>query len=153
MEDATFILEIFNSPTWLKFIGDRGVKTIEQAEEFLKNNALKSFSERGWGTYRISLSETRTAVGTVGLYNRPGLDHPDFGYALLPEFEGMGYATESCKAMLEEIDRELRLDTLLAIVLESNKKSTRLLDRLEFKFKENIERDGEQLMLYSRTCI
>ncbi len=140
LEDAPFIVELFNSETWLRFIGDRGIKTLADAEDFLRNNALRFFKEKGWGTYLVSLRSNGTAIGTVGLYQRDHLDHPDFGYALLPDFAGHGYATEASQAYLNEIRDSLDLLTILAIVQHDNPKSHRVLEKLGFT------RDGSAMM-------
>lgn len=131
--DAPFILELFNSETWLQYIGDRGLKTTEGAEKFLKNNALRFLQERGWATYLITLRQEGTPIGTVGLYEREQLDYPDFGYALLPTFEGVGYATEASQAYLAELqDAQLGLHKILAIVQDNNPRSHRVLEKLGF---------------------
>ena len=131
--DASFIHTLFNSETWLQFIGDRGIRTLGDAEEFLTHNALRFFREKGWGTYLIALRSDGTPIGTVGLYEREQLEHPDFGYALLPEYAGKGYATEASTAYLEEISNSLAIKQVLAIVQADNQSSHRVLIKLGFE--------------------
>jgi RimJ/RimL family protein N-acetyltransferase len=138
--DASFIHALFNSETWLQFIGDRGIRSLSDAENFLENNALRFFREKGWGTYLIALRSDGTSIGTVGLYEREQLEHPDFGYALLPEYAGKGYATEASTAYIEEISKSLAIKQLLAIVQADNERSHRVLIKLGF------EPDGTVLM-------
>ena len=130
--DAPFIVELFNSETWLRFIGDRGIKTVQDAENFLTNNSLRFFNDNGWGTYLVALRSDGSSIGTVGLYERQQLDFPDFGYALLPEYAGFGYATEASIAFLDEVAESLDLSKLLAIVQDDNPRSHRVLEKLGF---------------------
>lgn len=132
LEDAAFIVELFNSETWLQFIGDRGIKSLEDAENFLRNNALRLFKENGWGTYLVTLRSDGSPIGTVGLYLRDQLDHPDFGYALLPKYAGKGYATEASQCYLKELETTLDLSMVLAIVQHDNPRSHRVLEKLGF---------------------
>lgn len=148
LSDAPFILEFFNSPTFIRFIGDRGVRTVEDAEEFLKAKALKFFKEYGWGTYLVSLKSDDRPIGTCGLYLRDELDGPDFGYGMLPEFEGKGYAFEFCSFLLEYFKKQMNTQEFLAIVQEENIRSTRLLDKLGFKAEKKFMMGDEELVLY-----
>ena len=88
-DDSEFIISLLNSEGWLKYIGDRNVKTKEQAENYLKNGPLKSYEQNGFG---LSMVETRNGkpIGMCGLIKRNYLEHPDIGFAFLPEFSSMG---------------------------------------------------------------
>ena len=148
LSDAPFILEFFNSPTFIQFIGDRGVRTVEDAEEFLKAKALKFFKEYSWGTYLVSLKSDGRPIGTCGLYLREELDSPDFGYGMLPEFEGQGYALEFCSYLLAHFKEQLQKDEFLAIVQDGNERSTTLLGKLGFLPSGKVTIGGVELLLY-----
>src|ERR1043165_5531413 len=95
-EDAGFILELLNTPSWKRFIGDRGVKTVAEATDFIKNRLMKSYEELGFGFYLVHLKEKNISAGICGMIKRDALEDIDLGFAFLPEHEGKGYGKE-CK--------------------------------------------------------
>lgn len=99
--DAAFLLELVNTPGWLRFIGDRKVYTLDDAEQYLLNGALMSYDTYGFGPFVLSLRDSDTIVGMCGLFKREGLADVDIGYALLPDYEGNGYAYEAAAAVLD----------------------------------------------------
>ena len=99
-EDAAFILRLFNAPNWLRFLGDRGIKTPEDARRYIEDVYLKNYDDQGFGAWVVTLKTSGEPIGICGLFQRPYLALPDLGYALLPEFEGMGYAGEAAGATL-----------------------------------------------------
>lgn len=149
--DAAFILELVNSPGWLKFIGDRNITTEENAKEYLKNGPLKTYSEFGFGLFRISLGSSGLPIGICGLLKRDYLDFPDLGFALLPKFEGSGYAQESCRAILKYTREYLNVPALYAIVTPENQKSRHLLSKLDFEMIETITENDTHLDLFKLT--
>jgi RimJ/RimL family protein N-acetyltransferase len=149
--DAGFILRLFNSPNWLHFLGDRNVRSLEDAAGYVKNVYLKGYAENGFGAWMVTLKESGEPVGLCGLFKRPYLTLPDLGYSLLPEFEGKGYASEAASGVLSYVSNELKRTELLAIVSEQNIRSARLLKKVGFVFAEKIQPPGEDrtLLLYS----
>jgi [ribosomal protein S5]-alanine N-acetyltransferase len=99
-DDSSFIVKLLNSPGWLRYIGDRGVKTEEDAKVYLQNGPLLSYEENGFGLYLVGLLETGEPIGMCGILKRDSLVHPDLGYSLLPEFTGKGYAYEAANAVV-----------------------------------------------------
>lgn len=95
IEDAPFILELMNSPKWIQFIGDRHVKSIEAAENYIKENALTQLKTYGYGNNVIIRKVDNTKIGTCGLYHREDRKDPDIGFAFLPSYKGQGYAFEA----------------------------------------------------------
>jgi len=91
-EDAEFIFKLFNTPKWLKYIGDRNIKTVENARAYIKTVMLSQLRKLGYSSYTLVKKQDNVKVGTCGLYNREGLAGIDIGFALLPEYEGKGYA-------------------------------------------------------------
>jgi len=137
--DANFLLGLFNSDTWKKYIGDRHVNSKKAAVTYIKENFLSSYKKYGYGLYKISIKQSNTPIGICGFVKRRYLDYPDLGFAILPEFERQGYASE------------LALETILAITIPNNKKSQDLLTRLGFLEIDRIFRDTEELILLSKT--
>ena len=149
LQDAHFILNLLNTPGWLKFIGDRDVKTLTQAENYLKNGPLKSYSENGFGLYKVSLLNG-TAIGICGIIHREGLEHPDLGFAILPEYAGKGYINEASEAVLEYAYSSLKLSIIYAIATTDNHSSNGLLKKLGFILLKNmyLPDDPKELHLY-----
>jgi ribosomal-protein-alanine N-acetyltransferase len=130
LEDAPFILELFNTPGWLKYIGDRGVANLEQAEHYLQERLIKSYHELGFGFWQIVLKNQLTPIGICGLVKRAGLPDVDLGYALLPAYTGKGYALEAASATLSYARHNLGLGRILAITTPDNAASIRLLQKI-----------------------
>lgn len=151
LEDAEFILELLNTDGFIKYIGDRNVKTVEQAKSYLLNGPLKSYEINGFGLGLVELKTVRTPVGMCGLLQRDYLDHPDIGFAFLPQHNGKGYAHEIANAVIRFWLEKLQLEKILAIVLPENSSSIRLLQKLSFRYEKNfISPDtDEELCLYS----
>ncbi|MCK7589286.1 GNAT family N-acetyltransferase [Subsaxibacter sp. CAU 1640] len=153
LEDAPFILELLNTPNWIKFIGDRNVKTLEEAEIYLQNGILKSYENFGFGFYKLLLkSEDNKIIGTSGLIKREQLEHVDIGFAFLPEYEGKGFGYESSVAIMDLAKNKFNLKKLLAITLENNLNSIKLLEKLGLKYEKKIKpfEDDDELLLFAK---
>lgn len=148
-EDLLFIIELLNSPGWLKYIGDRGVKTTEEGMGYLKNGPWKSYEENGFGLYKATLKDLGTPIGLCGLLKRESLKHPDLGFAFLPEYMGKGYAFEASKKVLEFSRESLNITIFQAITLPDNMLSIRLLKKLGFLYLSPFRfLEGEELHLF-----
>lgn len=149
-DDAEFILELVNTPTWIENIGDRNVKSAGDARKYLENGPLKSYSDNGFGLYKMELKENKVPIGMCGLIKRDTLPDVDIGFAILPAYEGKGYTFESAKAVLNQA-RNLKLPRIVAITLPTNTRSINLLKKLNLKFENPIHFQGEEkeLLLYS----
>ena len=149
--DAEFIFELLNTPKFLKYIGDRGVRSVEQAQEFIENRYRQSYRDHGYGLYTVELKENRKPVGMCGFVKRDTLHDPDLGFAFLPEFEGIGYGFESASSILEHGGDALGFTKVLAITSQDNEISVSLLDKLGFTFdKIYTTSDGEHLKLFEK---
>jgi RimJ/RimL family protein N-acetyltransferase len=146
-KDAPFILEIVNSPGWLRYIGDRGVRDLEGAQRYIDRN-VNNYQTQGFGLYAMELKDTREVVGICGLLKRDYLPAADIGYALLPAFEGRGLAIEAGRAVMDFAIEKLEMDTLFAIVTPANSRSIALLQKLGFQFEKETVEGGEQLLVY-----
>lgn len=142
LDDADFIFELVNDPAWLRFIGDRGVRSIEDALGYISRGPLASYETLGFGLYLVELKDTRAPVGMCGLLKRDHLEDPDIGFAFLPQYTGKGYARETAAAVLAH-GRQLGMRRILAIVNPENESSTRLLLKLGFRLEGTILPPGE----------
>ncbi len=149
-DDAGFILELLNSPGWLQYIGDRGVKTRSDAEAYIGERIVKSYRDNGFGLYLMALKDGQLPIGMCGLIRRPGLDDIDIGFALLPQYTGQGYAFEAAAAVMDFARNELKIPRIVAITLPANKASISLLEKIGLRFERMIQLPGdpEELMLY-----
>jgi RimJ/RimL family protein N-acetyltransferase len=148
--DAKFIIELVNTPGWLQFIGDRNIKTEDQARLYLRNGPMKSYDENGFGLALVELKADQTAIGMCGIIRRDTLENPDIGFAFLPSFEGMGMAFEIANATVEYAKNILKLPVVLAITMPENKRSIKLLEKIGFRYSRNIilPTDNATLMLF-----
>ena len=149
--DAAFILELVNSPGWLQFIGDRNIKTTEQAIAYLQNGPIKSYTENGFGLALVETKDGKKPIGMCGIIKRDNLDNPDIGFAFLPGYTGKGYAFEIANATLGYAVSQLKLSVIYAITVANNIRSICLLEKIGMKFikKINAPKDNEKLLLYS----
>lgn len=150
-DDAPFVFRLLNSPGWLRFIGDRGVRTIADAEAYLTNGPLAHYPRHGFGLYHVARRADHCAVGMCGLLQRDYLDTVDLGFAVLPEFGGQGYATEAAQAVLAHARDDHRCPRLAAIVRADNAASTRVLEKLGLHLIGPLRTpQGDDVQLYRR---
>ena len=149
--DAAFFLELVNSPKWLKYIGDRKVKTLKDSEEYIKAKMLPQLERLGYGNNIVIRKEDGIPVSSCGLYDREGLDGIDIGYAVLPQYEGKGYAFESVNKLKVTAFTDFDISKINAITLPENITSKNLLIKLGFTFQKivKIPNDDAELMLFS----
>ncbi len=149
-EDAVFIVELLNTPGWLKYIGERNVKSEEQAKCYLFNGPIKSYRENGFGLWLVELKETQKPIGMCGILRRDYLEHPDIGFAFLPDFNGKGFAFEAAQSSLFYAKWILQHNTICAITLPGNEHSIKLLMKLGLSYIQPIHLPltGEEVLLY-----
>lgn len=150
--DAPFFLQLVNSPNWIKYIGDRNIKTIEDAEKSINNGHLKSYEEHGFGFYKLALKENNTLIGTCGLIKRDTLVEVDLGFAFLPEHEGKGFGFEASSEVMKIAKNQFNLKKLVAITNPDNKNSIILLEKLGFILEKEVSpfKDVEKLLLFTK---
>ena len=129
--DEAFLVDLLNQPSFLRYIGDKKVRTEADAARYVREGPQASYDRHGFGLYLVEERETQIPLGICGLVRREGLDHPDLGYAFLPGAEGKGYALEAGRGVLDHA-RALGLSRLLAVVTPDNERSRRLLEKLGF---------------------
>ena len=150
VDDAEFIHGLMNEPAYLEFIGDKGVKTVADAERFLVNVAIKSYDDNGFGHYIVERRPDGTPMGTCGYVKRDELEDPDIGFAFLPDFRKHGYALESAEAIKTFGIEVLGFTKISAITTQHNERSGKLLDKLGFKFDRLISMPkGDELKLFT----
>jgi [ribosomal protein S5]-alanine N-acetyltransferase len=132
LEDDEFILELLNSPGWLRFIGDRNVRDRDAARGYIERTSA-AYTRHGHGLYLVALHDG-TCIGLCGPIRRDGLEDADLGFALLPEHAGHGYALEASRRVLEHVRDDLRLTRIAGITTPHNERSIRTLETLGFQF-------------------
>ena len=149
-EDALFFYDLVNDPDWIRYIGDRKVRTHFLAGVYLEENIIPSYQKFGFGFYIVHLKTDNTPIGMCGLIKRDWMDYVDIGYAFLPDFRGKGYAFEAGKATMKYAKETHQIDKLAAITVINNNKSSNLLERLGLHFKELITypNENEKCKLY-----
>lgn len=148
--DAGFIVELVNDPAWLLYIGDKNIRSLDDATRYIENGPRAMYRQHGFGLYLVQLAHPREPIGMCGLIRRDGLDDVDLGFAFLPRFRGQGYAFEAASAIAQYARRELGLSRIVAITSPGNAASARLLRKLGFHTERRIELHGEALDLHAR---
>ena len=148
-DDAEFVYELLNTPKFIKYIGDRSVRSSDEAAGFIENRYRLSYLNNGFGLYVVEQKSDNVAVGLCGFVKRNTLPGPDIGFAFLPKFEGLGYGFESAEAMMKYGRDTLGFTRVLAITSLDNAASGRLLKKLGFTFEQLIENGVETLKLFA----
>ena len=144
--DADFILRLTTSEPWLRFIGDRGVRTGQDALRYIESVPRSQYATHGFGLWGVTRLQDEASIGVCGLMCRSDLPGPDLAYALLPDYWGQGYAEEAARACLDHARDALGLDAVYAICTPDNAASIRLLLKLGFKADgEHAGSDGRPL--------
>lgn len=149
--DSAFILELVNEPSWIQYIGDKGVNTLQDALRYIENGPVAMYKRAGFGLYMVELKESGEPIGICGLIKRETLKDVDLGFAFLPRFWHKGYAFESAAAVMRYGKKVLGLRRIVAILSQDNHRSSKLLEKLGFCFegKVKLQADDEELKLYA----
>jgi [ribosomal protein S5]-alanine N-acetyltransferase len=134
LADAPFLFELMNQPSWLQFIGDRGIRTLEDAERYLRERVLAMYDRDGFSSFAVELRGTGEVIGSCGLYKRDWFDVIDLGFAYLARHTGQGYAHEAAAALLLHARAVFGLCRLAALTDPNNVRSQHLLKKLGFRF-------------------
>jgi [ribosomal protein S5]-alanine N-acetyltransferase len=146
--DAPFILELLNTASWIQYIGKRDVHTVEDAEQYIQERFIAHYQEWGFGVYAVRLKGTATPVGIITLLKKPHLDSPDIGYAFLDVFTGNGFAFEATRGVYNYALSTLGMTRIVAVTLENNERSIKLLKKLGFYFEKTIQQGDIELLLF-----
>ena len=152
VEDTQFILTVLNEPSFLRYIGDKKVRNLEDARRYILDGPIASYERHGFGLYVVELKESNEPIGVCGLLKRDELPAPDIGFAFLPAFWNRGFASEAAAEVLRDARERFTLERVLAITSLDNDASIRLLERLGFKFQQarKMSSTGEQVKLFAR---
>lgn len=148
--DADFLVKLLNTPEYLKYIGDRGIRTSSQARDYIDQYFLESYRQHGFGYYVVR-DKRGACAGMVGLMQRNFLEHPDIGFAFLPDFYGSGLAQLSCSLLMDRAGEKHGLRKVNAFTDHKNIASQKLLKKLTFTYDGVFQHPetGEELQLYS----
>ncbi len=152
VEDAAFMLGLLNEPSWLRFIGDRGVRTLEDAGTYIVKGPVDMYERLGFGLYATTLKEDDSVpIGICGLVKRDGLEDVDIGFAFLPKFWGKGYACEAASAVMAYAKSTVGLKRIVAITAVDNESAARLLEKVGLRFEKMVRLtdEGEEVRLFA----
>ncbi|MDT7688733.1 MAG: hypothetical protein QOJ70_1195 [Acidobacteriota bacterium] len=150
-DDAEFIVELLNDPAWLRFIGDKGVRTIEDARDYILKGPVEMYGRVGFGLYLAEVKEGGFPVGLCGLIKRDTLEDVDIGFAFLPSHRRKGYAYEAASAVMEYGKNVLGLNRIVAITSTDNHGSAKLLEKLGLRFEKMVRlgTDDREVRLFA----
>ena len=143
LDDADLMLAVWNDPGFLHNVGDRGIRTLGQAREAMETGALRLYADYGYGPFAVTLKDDGARIGICGLFKRENLEHPDIGFAILPDHRGRGLAAEAAVAVRDHARDELALETLTAIVSPENAPSIALIEKLGMTFDSMVTMPGD----------
>lgn len=141
--DAEFILRLVNEPSFLHYIGDKGVRTLADARRYITDGPQRSYETNGYGLYRVELTNGAMPIGMCGLVKRDTLPDADVGFAFLAEYWGAGYAYESAVAVMRYAREKLGIKRVLAITTPDNVASAKLLNKIGLRFDRLIKLTAE----------
>lgn len=149
-EFSEFLLELYNIPTFIKYIGDRNLRTLDDAKAYIQNRFLPQFEKLGFGNYVVILKENNKPIGGVGIFEREGLEVLDIGFSFLEEYEGKGYAFEAASELMKKIEEDFGLTKVSAMTTEDNFSSQKLIQKLGLKYQKKIKpfTDDEELLYF-----
>ena len=143
-DDAEFIFTLMNEPSYLRFIGDKGVRTISDAREYIQNGPVDSYERFGYGLYLTEQKIDGAAIGICGLVNREAIDDVDIGFAFLPDYWGNGYGYESAKAIVDYGRNIVRLKRIVAVIESENQSSVRLIEKIGLRFEKMVSLSADE---------
>jgi len=151
-EDAGFVLRLVNDPDWLRYIGDRGVRTLEDAERYIDSGPAAMYERYGFGLFAVETKEAPAPIGICGLLKRETFPDVDIGFAFLPDFRGRGYAREAAIATLDWAREGLGLVRVIAITVPENARSRALLERIGLRYERTVVLpDGSEAAVFGVT--
>jgi RimJ/RimL family protein N-acetyltransferase len=146
-DDAEFIFELLNEPSFIQNIGDRNIRTLDDARAYIVNGPVASYAKNGFGLYLVVLRETGESIGMCGLIRRDGLEDVDIGYALVPRFWSRGYAVEAARATKAYAKEVIGLKRIVAIVDPANEGSIRVLEKIGLRYEKMVRLSADDIDL------
>lgn len=150
VDDTDIIFQLYNMPNFIKFIGNKNINSLSDAENYIKSKFLPQIEKRGFGNYILVLKEGNQKIGSVGIFEREGLDVVDIGFSVLEKFEGKGLMLEAAQKVKSIGMEEFGLNKISAITSKDNFSSQKLIERIGLKFQKyvTLPNDDEELMYY-----
>ena len=150
VDDADIIFQLYNMPNFIKFIGNKNINSLSDAENYIKSKFLPQIEKRGFGNYILVLKEGNQKIGSVGIFEREGLDVSDIGFSVLEKFEGKGLMFEAAQKVKSVGMEDFGLNKISAITSKDNSSSQKLIERLGLKFQKyvTLPNEDEELMYY-----
>ena len=151
IDDAEFILQLLTDPAFFKYVGDKGVRTVPDARDYILSGPVASYEQFGFGLYAVELKPDGDPIGMCGLLKRESLPDVDIGFALLPRYRSQGYAYEATAAVLAYAREQLGLGRIVAITVPHNAGSIRILEKIGLRFERmvRLSEDAEELQLFA----
>lgn len=151
LDDAPLMLAIWNDPDFVRYVGDRGIRTLADTRTTLQQGVLRLYSDHGYGPYAMVLRGTGKSIGICGLFKRDSLDDPDIGFAILPDYRGLGYVFEAAQSVVAYARDQLSVPRVAAIVAPENAASVSLIRKLglEFERMHRLPGDADDVALYA----
>jgi RimJ/RimL family protein N-acetyltransferase len=151
IKDGEFVFTLLNSPGWIKFIGDRNIKSLAEAEYYITNSLISSYDRFGFGPYLVEIKDSGVCIGMCSLIKRDELEDVDIGFAFLDDYSGKGYAFEASSATLNYALHDLRIKKIVAITEPGNDRSIHLLKKLGLYEEKKVKfaSEEEELLLFS----
>lgn len=148
-DDAAFIRRLLNEPGWIQYIGDKGIRTMDDARNYIKNGPRAMYEREGFGLFLTERKVDQTPIGLCGLIKRDGLEDVDIGFAFLSEYQSQGYAYEAAQATVE-LAKDIGIKRLVAITTKDNETSSKLLEKLDMQLEGyvTLPNDTEELKQY-----
>jgi ribosomal-protein-alanine N-acetyltransferase len=143
VDDAEFMLEVWNDPDFIDQVADRGIRTKEQAAVAIEEGAQLLFETYGYGPYCMHLKSDDSLIGICGLFKRDNLDCPDIGFTILPDYRKDGFTREAATAVIKYARDVLGLTQLAAITSPGNAPSRGLIEKLGMALHGTITMPGE----------
>lgn len=138
LDDAPFILELLNEPSFLENIGDRGVRSLEDAERYIRDGPMASYARHGFGLFLVELKATGESAGICGLLRREVMEDVDIGFAFLPRFWSKGYAVEAATETMRLSRWEFGIPRVVAVTAPHNVASARVLEKIGLRFERRL---------------
>ena len=146
--DADFVLRLLNEPSFLRYIGDRGVHDLDSARRYIADGPVAGYARHGHGLLRVVRRADGASLGMCGVLRRDSLPAPDLGFSFFPDYWSQGYAQESARAVMDHARQSLDIGRILAITTQDNEASMRLLGKLGFRFDRMVTMGAEELRLF-----
>ncbi len=139
LEDAAFILRLVSEPAFIANIGDKGLRTQEDARYFISTGPWTHQRKRGYGQFLVELKEDHKPVGICGILFRESLAVSDVGFAILEEYRGSGLASEAAGAIMNYGRIELQIEEIVGLTSADNIPSIRVLEKLGMRFEKMVK--------------